>query len=99
LAYSIDIDPGAIRDVQQAIDYYDGQQAGLGEQFENALNRQLLTLENNPFFQIRYHECVHCLPLKKFPYMVHFTVDDRIKLVTVRAVFHTSLDPEKWKER
>jgi len=28
--------------------------------------------------------------------MVHFTVDDAKKIVTVRAVFHTSLNPDKW---
>lgn len=98
MAYTIDIDPRAIRDVQQAIDYYEEQQAGLGVKFENALNNQLTTLEKNPFFQVRYDD-VHCLPLKKFPYMVHFTVNENSKLVTVRAVFHTSLDPVKWKER
>lgn len=98
MAYTIDIDPMAIRDVQQAIDYYEEQQTGLGIKFENALNKQLITLEKNPFFRIRY-ENIHCLPLNKFPYMVHFTVDEKRKVVTVRAVFHTSLNPNKWKER
>jgi hypothetical protein len=42
---------------------------------------------------------VHCLPVKKFPYMVHFTIDEVQQVVTVRAVFHTALDPKKWKER
>ncbi len=98
MAFTLVIDPRAIRDIQEAIDYYDEQQAGLGERFEAALNKHLLTLEKNPFFRIRYDN-VHCLPLKKFPYMVHFTVDEGQQVVTVRAVFHTSLDPKKWKGR
>lgn len=98
MAFTLVIDPIAIRDVQEAIDYYDEQQAGLGEQFEAALNKHLLTLEKNPIFRIRYDN-VRCLPVKKFPYMVHFTVDEDQQVVTICAVFHTSLDPNKWKGR
>ncbi|MCB0430805.1 MAG: type II toxin-antitoxin system RelE/ParE family toxin [Flavobacteriales bacterium] len=98
MLYVLVLDPLAIRDIQQAIDYYDEQKAGLGSRFENALNKHLLTLEKNPFFSIRYDE-VRCLPLKKFPYMVHFSVSENDRLVIVRAVFHTSRDAENWKGR
>lgn len=98
MAYAIVLDHRAIDDVQKAIDYYDEQQPGLSKRFEAALNKHLLALEKNPFFQNRYDN-IRCLPLKKFPYMVHFSVDEGKQLVTVRAVFHTSLDPEKWKGR
>lgn len=98
MPYSIDIDPRAIKDIQLAIDYYDEQQIGLGEKFEKALNQQLLLIEKNPYFQVRYDD-IHCLPLKKFQYMVHFTINEESKTVTVRAIFHTSLSPKIWKKR
>ena len=84
--------------IQQAIDYYDEQQIGLGERFENTLNKHLIALENNPFYRIRYDN-IRCLPIRKFPYMVHYTVEEVQKLIIIRAVFHTSLDPENWKEK
>ena len=98
MAFTLVIDPRAILDVQNAIDYYDEQQAGLGERFEATLNKLLLTLEKNPLFRIRYDD-VRCLPVNKFPYMVHFTVDEINSLVTVRAVFHSSRDPKNWGKR
>ncbi|TRX61419.1 type II toxin-antitoxin system RelE/ParE family toxin [Fulvivirga sp. M361] len=98
MAYSIIIEPAALQDIQQAIDYYDEQQVGLGERFEAALNKHLVSLEENPFFQIRYDD-VHCQPLKKYPYMIHFTINEENKTATIQAVFHTSLDPGKWKDR
>lgn len=98
MAFTLVIDPGVIRDIQEAIDYYDEQQTGLGERFEAALNKHLLTLEKNPFFRIRYDD-VRCLPVKKFPYIVHFTIDEVQQVVTIRAVFHTALNPKKWKGR
>ncbi|MBW6497158.1 MAG: type II toxin-antitoxin system RelE/ParE family toxin [Bacteroidales bacterium] len=98
MVFFIEIDPKAIGDIQRAIDYYDEQQVGLGKRFESTLNKHLLTLRENPFFSIRYDQ-VRCLPLKKFPYMVHFTVDEENSIVTIRAVFHTSLNPQKWENR
>ena len=98
MAYTLIIDPIAIQDIQKAIDYYDEQQPGLGKRFEAALNKHLITLEKNPFFRIRYDN-VHGLPLKKFPYMVHFTIDEDQQVVIVRAVFHTALNPKEWKKR
>lgn len=98
MAFSIVIDRRAILDIQEAIDYYDEQQAELGKCLEAALNRNLLTSEKNSFFGIRYDN-VHCLPMKQFPFMLHFTVDDEQKLVTIWALFHTSLNLGKWKKR
>lgn len=98
MAFSVVIDPRAIQDIQQAIDYYEDQQPGLGKKFEAVLNKHLLTLEKNPFFRIRY-DSVHCLPVKKFPYMLHFSIDEDQQVVTLRAVFHTAIDPKKWKKR
>ncbi len=31
--------------------------------------------------------------------MIHFTINEADNIITVRAVFHTSQDPEKWTER
>ncbi|MGS2764458.1 type II toxin-antitoxin system RelE/ParE family toxin [Sinomicrobium sp. M5D2P9] len=98
MAYSIVIEPVAIQDIQEVIDYYDEQQPGLGEKFEGTLNKHLIALKKNPFFQVRYDN-THCLPLKKYPYMIHFTVDEKHKEVTVRAIFNTSRDPKIWKRK
>ena len=98
MSFELIILPTALQDVQDAVDYYDEQKAGLGERFEAELNEILETLEANPFFQNRY-ETIRCLPLKKFPFMVHFVVSEQEKLVVVNAVFHTSLNPKVWKSK
>ena len=98
MAFTIVLDPGAMQDIQQAIDYYEEQQPGLGKQFEGALNQYLLKIEQNPFFQVRYDD-VHCLPVKKYPYMIHYTIDEGEQLIIVRAVFNTFRNPKSWKVR
>lgn len=98
MTYSIVIEPAALQDIQQGIDYYDDQQIGLGKKFEAAVNKHLVYIGRNPFFQVRYDD-IHCLPVKKYPYMIHFTINQTDKTITVRAVFHTSLDPKRWTKR
>ncbi|VAX37053.1 hypothetical protein MNBD_UNCLBAC01-296 [hydrothermal vent metagenome] len=98
MPFDISIEPLALQDIQKEIDYYDEQQIGLGHTFEEILDNHFTSIETNPFFQIRYDN-VHCLPVNKYPYMIHFTINETDNKVTVRAVFHTSLDPDKWTDR
>jgi toxin ParE1/3/4 len=98
MGFTISIDQRALHDIQEAINYYDNLQVGLGRKFERALNKYFLALEKNPFFRVRYDQ-VRCLPIKKFPYMVYFTVVEDEKMVIIHAVFHTSLDMQKWTLR
>ena len=98
MTFRIKIEPEAYQDIQEGISYYNEQQTGLGYTFYTEIENIFQILETAPFFQVRYDD-VRCLPLKKYPYMVHFTVDEKNKLVIIRAVFNTSRAPKIWKER
>jgi len=37
--------------------------------------------------------------IEKFPYMVHYRVNEQTKTAKVEALFHTSRDPKIWNER
>jgi toxin ParE1/3/4 len=95
--FKVSIEDNALLDIQEAIDYYDDQQIGLGKKFEHSLHKSITALTKNPFYQIRYDH-IRCLPLKKFPYMIHFEVLEAIRLIRIIAVFHTAQNPEKWSE-
>lgn len=92
------VNPQAKIDIQDQIHFYNDKQKGLGKRFHNDVKATFKSIRKNPFFQIRYKD-VRCLPLKKFPAMVHYTLDENKKQITVRAVFHTSQSPQKWKGR
>ena len=93
MVFSVIVLPSAIKDIQEIIDHYDALQSGLSRKFDNELNDYFLTLQKNPFFQTRYAN-VRCLPLKKFPVMIHFTIDEKTNTVYIRAVLNTSKDPD-----
>jgi len=92
MKYSIFLDKRVIDDIQHAIDFYEGASKGLGQKFESYLNKYISSLIKNPFFQIRYDQ-VHCLPLKKSPYMIHYTIKQNH--IYIHAVIHTKLNPSK----
>jgi hypothetical protein len=96
--YNLFIGPGALADVQDAMDYYDEVKDGLGSRFVEELDEELKVLEVNPFFEIRY-DAVRCLPMKKFPFMIHFSVDESKNELKIRAILHTSRSPKVWKKR
>jgi toxin ParE1/3/4 len=98
MKYSVVLDPRAIDDIQKAIDYYEGQRPGLGRKFEEKLHTTFSTLERNPNFQVRFDD-VRCLPVPRYPFMIHFTINEPLQKVVVWAVFHTSINPDIWKSR
>ncbi|MBL7893510.1 MAG: type II toxin-antitoxin system RelE/ParE family toxin [Bacteroidia bacterium] len=95
MSFEVIVEKRALADIQQAIDYYNIQQKGLGKKFEKELDINFERLEKLPYFQRRYGN-VRCLPLKKFPFMIHFTVDENLYKIAIHAILHTSLNPVKW---
>jgi plasmid stabilization system protein ParE len=95
MPFAILVEPRALADIQQAINYYDSRQAGLGKKFESAIDNHFSTISKNPFFQIRYNG-IRCLPLKKFPFLIHFVVDEKRNEVFIISVFHTSKNNTEW---
>lgn len=91
-SFKLKIQAGAFEDIQEGVNYYNSRQKGLGKRFFQEIRISFSKLKKNPFFQLRYDD-VRCLPLKKFPFMVHFTVDEINKIVTIYAVINSHLDP------
>lgn len=87
--YKIQIDPEALADIQEITDWYNRQQSGLGKRFQNTTVKHINGLSKNPhIYQIRYHQ-IRCMIIKKFPYMVHFYINEEDSTVEVLAVIST----------
>ena len=80
-------------EIEEAYLYYETIQDGLGIKFILDYENHLDTLYKIPFFEQRYNE-IRMLPLKKFPYSIHFSVDERNKIVTVHAVILDYRNPD-----
>jgi len=97
--FIIEYNPDFYDDLVQSVDWYNEQRAGLGDRFCKRVKNQTAKLSTHALcFAVRYYE-IRCMRIEKFPYMVHYRVDEETKTVKVEALFHTSRDPKIWDER
>lgn len=87
--------PEADQDILAAVNYYKEISNSTASNFEKQLSKAYDQLERNPFFQVRYDD-VRVLPLKKFPYIILFHIDEIKKIVFVISVLCTHQNPEKY---
>lgn len=91
--------PLAKEDIREAAKWYNKQQKGLGKRFTAEVRENVHFIRKNPkASNIRYKN-VRTTVLNVFPFMVHYTTDEKNKTIIVSAVLHTSRDPELWKTR
>lgn len=95
MSYKVVIEPRAILDIQDAVDYYNFKSNGLGIRFYETLEDHFKILAHNPSFQIRYKD-YHGLPISKFPFILLYFIDENSKTVYVVSVFNTFLNPIKY---
>ena len=97
--FTVEYNPDFFDDLVLSVDWYNEHRAGLGDRFYKSVKKQTTKLSTNALsFAIRYCD-VRCMRIEKFPYMVHYRVNEQSKTVKVEALFHTSRDPVIWSER
>ncbi|PIF33656.1 ParE-like toxin of type II ParDE toxin-antitoxin system [Flavobacterium sp. 9] len=95
MIFEVVIEPRALLDIQDAIGYYESKKNGLGEYFYQVIEHHIETLTKNPFFQIRYKD-YHGIHTKKFPFIIFYFIDEKLKTIYILSVFNTSLDSSKY---
>ena len=91
--WTIRVDVDALTDIQDIINWYNTQSKGLGTRFKKQIVLQISSLKDNPeIYSNRYDE-VRCMLIKKFPFLVHYSLNNNKNQVQVFAVFHTSRNP------
>jgi hypothetical protein len=94
MASELIIEPEAQNEIEEAIDWYETQQIGLGLEFLNYLDGYFQTLKNQKaLFEIKRKPVFRELPLKRFPYIIIYEVIPN--QIIVYSVFHTFQDPVK----
>jgi len=97
--FQLFIDTEAFQDIHQAAEWYELQSEGLGPRFKKQVISQIEGLKSRPFsYSVRYGE-VRCMRIKKFPFLVHFTVDKVPRIVKIFAVVHCSRNPKIWLKK
>ncbi|MBK8805778.1 MAG: type II toxin-antitoxin system RelE/ParE family toxin [Bacteroidales bacterium] len=97
--YIVKIEPEALADIQEITNWYNEARTGLGKRFQNTVIKQINSLTKNPLiYTIRYKE-IRCILVEKFPYMVHFYINNENNTVEVLAIISTDRNPKIWQNK
>ena len=97
MKYSLHFIEEARLDIKEAFQWYDSKLPELGNSFLDSLYKSLEVIERNPYqYQIQLIS-IRKAVLKRFPYLVIFTIKGQ--RVIVLGVIHSSRNPTVWKKR
>ncbi|SFI78019.1 type II toxin-antitoxin system RelE/ParE family toxin [Planctomicrobium piriforme] len=87
----------AEEDLDAAYAWYESRRRGLGEEFLSCIDACIQRIQRMPEAYPRFYENFRRVIVRRFPYVIFY--DSSGSLITVYAVFHTSLDPDRWQNR
>lgn len=93
--YSIRVLKATEKDIDMAFEYYSSINSKLGKRFIKLLNAAFNDLEKNPFYQIRYDN-FRMKIIRKFPYVIHYVIDENRQVVLVYGVRCTYQNPDSY---
>lgn len=84
---------GALNDLKEARKWYNLQQKGLGKRLTEDVKKTTLSIERNPYYASVKYDNIRTASCNKFPYALHYEIDEENSLVRIVAVFHFSRNP------
>lgn len=87
--YKIIVSPKAQIEIEDISEYYSQINFTILTKFYSELENAYKYLETNPHFQTRYKN-YRAIPIKKFPYLLFFVIDETTKTIRVLSCFNTS---------
>ena len=89
--------PKAGADIRSIHRWYETQQRGMGNQFRVAVEALTSQIQRSPERYRLAADCFHRALLRRFPFEMFYEFDDQ--KVVIHLVFHTSQNPQRWRER
>lgn len=83
--FEIIIQQRAELEIDEIAFYYESLSDGLGTKFYLEVSEYISSLITFPFFEEKYN-VVRKLPLKKFPYTIHFQIDEFENIVYIESI-------------
>lgn len=95
MTYSFIIKDEAIKELSEAIVWYENQQEGLGISFREKFHIKLNQVCANPFHYKNTYKEYHEALTDTFPFQIVYAISEKEHLIVIVAVFHTSRNPKR----
>ncbi len=95
MSYKINLEKGAKLDIDDALFYYrNNVSKRVAKNFSADVRKGFKAIKINPYYR-QYANGYRGLPLKKFPYIIFFKIDEENKIIFINSVFETHQEPKK----
>ncbi len=91
--------PAAIQEAQDAAEWYNRREYGLGMEFSEEIGKAVALLKRDP---ARFHKTIGNLQVarvKRFPYSVYFHFEPETSRILIVSIFHHRRRPGSWLNR
>ncbi len=96
--YKIVITPVAKQNIEDATAYYKNKiSTKVAKSFIDDYKKTFKDIQKSVYFMF-FFQHFRGKPMKKFPFIVFYTIDENNKIIFINAVFHTSQDDQKYKD-
>jgi plasmid stabilization system protein ParE len=87
----------AQQDIADAYGWYEDRRIGLGEEFLSCVDACIQGIARMPELHPIVHDTFRRALVRRFPYAIFY--EHANGTVIIYGVFHTSMDPAKWRRR
>lgn len=87
----------AIRDVQEAFDWYEGQSEGTGDRLLAELDEYVAFILDNAGSSAQWRSRYRKVTFKRFPDQMIYRFEKNT--VIIYSVFHAKCDPKRWGQQ
>ncbi|MCU0404314.1 MAG: type II toxin-antitoxin system RelE/ParE family toxin [Chitinophagaceae bacterium] len=83
----------ALQDFEEAKNYYESKQVGLGNRFTMDVDDIIAKIIRNPFFASVRFSNIRAPKCKHFPFQIHYEIDETNELVRIVSIFNSYRKP------
>jgi hypothetical protein len=93
MSYSIYITPTATDDIAVAIEYYNALSPDLGYRFADQVASYFDRIAALPTASAIRYKNIRCKPIKRFPYLITYNIEETTNSINILRVFNTYQEP------
>lgn len=98
MAYKVRFSNISRENLDRAIEHNSKARSGYGNLLFKEFRSRLRFIKENPYAcPIRYED-VRIKPLSRFPYTIHYFIEEGRKTIVILQFSHAAENPEKWKK-
>lgn len=93
MQYTILVTPTATEDIAAGVEHYNAIATDLGYRFADLVAEYFSLIAKLPTASAVWYKNVRCKPMKRFPFLIMFTIDEVAHAVNILRVFNTYQEP------